>query len=102
MAISSILLVFQSNICHIIWTWKKSQKHPQKLCHFLGVGDDFNYGKKIPLTKKNLLEFSSHQYWGAWKKNKILGKMFRLLSNTWTLFFKLPQILGPIQVLASS
>jgi hypothetical protein len=36
------------------------------------------------------------------EKNQILAKTFRLLSSTWTLFFKLPQILGPIQVLASS
>jgi hypothetical protein len=36
------------------------------------------------------------------KKNQILAKTFHLLSSTWTLFFKLPQILGPIQILASS
>jgi len=34
------------------------------------------------------------------KKNQIVAKTFHLLSRT--LFFKLPQILGPIQVLASS
>jgi hypothetical protein len=43
-----------------------------------------------------------HQYWGAWKKTQILAKTFHLLSNIWNLFLKLPQILGPIQVLASS
>jgi hypothetical protein len=36
------------------------------------------------------------------KKNQIIAKTFHLLSSTWTLFFKLSQILGPIQVLASS
>jgi hypothetical protein len=38
----------------------------------------------------------------CFKKHKILAKTFNLLSNTWTLFFKLPQILSPIQVLANS
>jgi hypothetical protein len=36
------------------------------------------------------------------KKNQILAKTIHLLSSTWTLFFKLPQILGPIQVLANN
>jgi hypothetical protein len=36
------------------------------------------------------------------KKNQILTKTFHLLSSTWTLFFKLSQILGLIQVFASS
>jgi hypothetical protein len=36
------------------------------------------------------------------KENEIFAKTFQLLSNTWSLFFKLPQILGPIQVFASS
>jgi len=35
------------------------------------------------------------------KENEIFAKTFQLLSNTWSLFFKLPQILGPIQVFAS-
>jgi hypothetical protein len=48
------------------------------------------------------LECSPHQYWSAWKKKKILLKKFNLLSSTWTIFFKLSQILGPIQVLASN
>jgi hypothetical protein len=26
---------------------KVPQKYPQKLCHFLGVGDDFIYEKKF-------------------------------------------------------
>jgi hypothetical protein len=34
-------------------------------------------------------------------KKKILTKIFHLLSSTCTLFFNLPQILSPIQVLAS-
>jgi len=34
------------------------------------------------------------------KKNQI--KKFHLLSSTWNLFFKLPQILGLIQIFASS
>jgi hypothetical protein len=46
--------------------------------------------------------FSPHQYWGAWKKKKILAKKTRLFSSIWISFFKLPQILGPIQVFASS
>ncbi len=36
------------------------------------------------------------------KKNQILAKTFHLFSSTRTLFFKLSQILSPIQVLASS
>jgi hypothetical protein len=36
------------------------------------------------------------------KKNQILVKIFHLLSSTWTLFFKLPQILSPIRILVSS
>jgi hypothetical protein len=36
------------------------------------------------------------------KKNQILPKTFHLFSSIGTSFFKLPQILGPIQVLASS
>jgi hypothetical protein len=36
------------------------------------------------------------------KQNQILVKIFHLLSSTWTLCFKLPQILGPILVFASS
>jgi hypothetical protein len=50
-----------------------------------------------------MLEYSSHQYWGALEiKVKNIAKTFHLLSSTWTLFFKLPQILSPIQVLASN
>jgi hypothetical protein len=58
--------------------------------------------KQIWLTKKYILECSPHQYWGAWKKNQAFVKTFHLLSSTWTLFFKPPQSLGPIQVLVSS
>jgi hypothetical protein len=47
MGISSILIAFQSNLCHIIWTWKIPQKYPQTFCHFLGVGDDFSYEQKF-------------------------------------------------------
>jgi len=36
------------------------------------------------------------------KKIQILAKTFHLLSSTWTLFFKLPRILGLIQTLASN
>jgi hypothetical protein len=36
------------------------------------------------------------------KKSKILAKIFHILQNISTLFFKLSQILGPIQVLATS
>jgi hypothetical protein len=36
------------------------------------------------------------------KKIQIFVKTFDLFSSTWILFFKLPQILSPIQVLVSS
>jgi len=36
------------------------------------------------------------------KKNQIFVKRFHLLSSTWTLFFKLLQILGWIQIFAST
>jgi hypothetical protein len=68
---------------------------------FFTGGGWFYLWKKNPLTKKEKCKCSPHQYWGAWKKNQILAKIFHLLSSTWTLCFKLPQILGPIQVLAS-
>jgi len=58
--------------------------------------------KKNSINQKILLGCSSHQYWGAWKKNQTLAKTFHLLSNTWILFFKLSQILGPILKLVSS
>jgi hypothetical protein len=48
------------------------------------------------------LECSPHQYWGAWNKTKTLVKTFHLLSSTSILLFKLPQILGPIQILVSN
>jgi hypothetical protein len=32
------------------------------------------------------------------RKNQILAKTFHVFSSIWTLFFKLSQILGPIQV----
>ncbi len=53
------------------------------------------------INKKIKLECSPHQYSNAWKRNQIFAKTFHLLSSTWTLFFKLPQILVPIQVLAT-
>jgi hypothetical protein len=58
--------------------------------------------KTNSMNQKTILECSPHQNWGAWRKNQILIKTFHLLSIIWTVFFKLPQILGPIQVLASS
>jgi hypothetical protein len=36
------------------------------------------------------------------KENQILAKTFHVFSNTLTLFFKLPQIWGSIQIFASS
>jgi hypothetical protein len=57
--------------------------------------------KTNSINQKNNIECSPHQYLGAWKKIQILAKTFHLLSSTWTIFFKLPQILGPIQVIAS-
>jgi hypothetical protein len=36
------------------------------------------------------------------KKTQIFAKTFHLLSSTWTLFLKLPLILDPIQVVAST
>jgi len=56
--------------------------------------------KKTPITKTIVLESSPHQYWGAWKKIEYLQKNFTYFH--WTLFFKLPKILGPIQVLINS
>jgi hypothetical protein len=35
---------------------------PKSIPHFLGVGDDYNYEKKIQLTKKIILECSAHHY----------------------------------------
>ncbi len=58
--------------------------------------------KKTQLTKKITLECSSQQYWSVWKKNQIVTKTFYLLSRIGTLFFKLSQSLGPIQVLISN
>jgi hypothetical protein len=57
--------------------------------------------KTKSINQKKTLECSQHQYWGAWKKIQILAKIFHQLSNIWTLFFKVPQILGPIQIFAS-
>jgi hypothetical protein len=58
--------------------------------------------KKNSINQKKLLECSPHQYWNAWEKNQIFAKIFHWFKNIWTFFFKLSQILGPIQVLASS
>jgi hypothetical protein len=58
--------------------------------------------KKNFINQKIYIGISTRQYWGAWKKNKIFGRKFHLLSSTWILFFKMPQILGLFQVLASS
>ncbi len=77
------------------------KKYPKSIPHVLRVGDDFSY-ETNSINQKIILECSPHQYWGALKKNQILAKTVHLLSSTWTLFIKLPQILGPIQVLASS
>jgi len=49
--------------------------------------DDFSYENKLHQTK-NLYE--------------VLVKTFHLLSNTWISFYKLPQILSPIQIHVSS
>jgi hypothetical protein len=39
-------------ICVISFGLEKiPQKYPQKLCHFLGVGDDFSYEKKFHYPK---------------------------------------------------
>jgi len=81
------LLAFQNNLCCIIWLEKIPHKYPQQLCHFSKVGDDFSYENKLHQTK-NLYE--------------VLVKKLHLLSNTWISFYKLPQILGPIQVHVSS
>jgi hypothetical protein len=101
MGISSLPLAFKRNLCHIIWTWKSIPKISPKVSPiFLGLG-------MILVTKTNsvnhiyiyMLTTSILRYL---KKNQILAKAFHLLSSTWTLFFKLPQILGMIQVLANS
>jgi len=57
--------------------------------------------KTKSINQKKKKECSQYQYWGAWEKIQTLAKIFHQLSNIWTLFFKLPQILGPIQIFAS-
>ncbi len=56
--------------------------------------------KTNSINQKNILKFSPHQYWGAWKKldtYKNISPTFECLN----LFFKLPQNLCTIQVLAN-
>jgi hypothetical protein len=47
MGISSLLLVFQNKMCHIIRTWKNTPKVSPIISHFLGVGDDYGYENKL-------------------------------------------------------
>jgi hypothetical protein len=58
--------------------------------------------KKNTVNQKIYIGISPYQYWGAWKKNQIFVRKFHLLSSTWFLFFKMPQILGLFQILASN
>jgi hypothetical protein len=102
MGISNLPLAFKSNFCHIIWTWKSTPKASLKISPIFYRLKMILVMKKKLINQKIILECSANQYWDAWKKNQILAKTFHLFSNTWTLFFKLPQILGPIQILASS
>jgi hypothetical protein len=60
-----------------------------------------NYEKKF-INQKYYIKMFTTFILKCMKKNKILAKAFHLLSSTWTLFFKLSQTLGPIQVLANS
>ncbi len=53
--------------------------------------------KNFKFNQKIILKCSPHKYWGALKKKPNTCKN---ISSTWTLFLKLLQILGPIQVLA--
>jgi hypothetical protein len=47
MGISCTPLIFLSNLCHIIWTWKNMQKNPQQLHQFSRVKDDLSYENKL-------------------------------------------------------
>jgi len=58
--------------------------------------------KKNSINQKIYIGISPYQYWGAWKINQIFVKTFHILSSTWILFLKMPQILGLFQVLTSS
>jgi hypothetical protein len=58
--------------------------------------------KKSSINQKIYIKMFTTSILKCLKKNKKLAKIFHLLSSTWTLFFKLSQTLGLIQVLASS
>jgi hypothetical protein len=55
----------------------------------------------ISKKKKKKKKFTTSILKCSQKKNQILTKTFHQFSSTWTLFFKLPQILGPIQIFAN-
>jgi hypothetical protein len=102
MGISSLLLTFQINLCHIIWTSKNTPKVSLIITSFFkGLG--MNLVMKInSINQKNNVRMFTTSILRCLKKNQILAKTFHLLSNIWTLFFKLSQILGQIQVLANT
>ncbi len=62
--------------------------------------------KKNSIDQKNYIEMFTTSILMCMKYIYIYIYMFakniHLLSSTWTLFFKQPQILGPIQVFASN
>jgi hypothetical protein len=98
MGISSLLLAFKSNLCHIIWTWKNT---PKVSLIFQGLGMILVMKTNLINTKHYIRMFTT-TILRCLKKKSILAKTFHLLSSTWTLFFELPQIWGPNQILASS
>ncbi len=55
--------------------------------------------KTNSLTKNTYIGMFTTSILKCMKKNQIFAKKFHLLSSNLTLFIKLPQILGQIQVL---
>jgi hypothetical protein len=88
--IYSLLLPFQSNLCHIIWTWKNAPKNPQQLHHFKRLGMIIVM-KTIFLNRKYNIRLFITSILRCLKKKPNTYKKNHLFSNTWTLFFNLPQ-----------
>jgi hypothetical protein len=92
----------QSNLCHIIWTWKSTPKVTPKISSFFRGWEWFLVMKTNSINQKNYIGMFTTSILNCMKKNQIFVKTFHLLESTWISFFKLPQILGPIQVLVSN
>jgi hypothetical protein len=58
--------------------------------------------KTNSINQKNNIRMFTTSILKCLKKNQILAKTFHLPSNICILFFKLPQILGSIQILVSN